>query len=408
MGSLIATNLLWLHILQRGQRKSGGGFYLIDLAWLMVLHHQISVNLSRLQYNTNMELVGCAASVSQLLVYLSSSATSLQRLYTELIHCNSTYCDEAINIRLLLHTIQRLGQQQVNDNDDHSPVLPVLISISGIACQVLHLLKPKRIFGIDWAPVTSQDKISSAFETLDKKRNLLQLYISQEHQEALLDLRQTVESSCKNIRVEIPIAGSNRKSTSHSAEDTTGASMDPHPNQPAGQPTKRLRIKMTGAKIEGYNSMFNGHKEGDIEGELGDLTFGSTAGNFVGNASDETERMFLQSSRRNQGCSHPDYAYMPARAPPSQGNHAREAKPRFHDISSDRFISSRDSSSYQGADYRAEVREPSWHGTHHAQHLERNFTSQQYGAQQVQGPERDTASPWYSNRQIETSRPQSG
>lgn len=158
---------------------------------------------------------------------------------------------------------------------------------------------------------------------------------------------------------------------------------------------------MTGAKIEGYNSMFNGHKEGDIEGELGDLTFGSTAGNFVGNASDETERMFLQSSRRNQGCSHPDYAYMPARAPPSQGNHAREAKPRFHDISSDRFISSRDSSSYQGADYRAEVREPSWHGTHHAQHLERNFTSQQYGAQQVQGPERDTASPWYSNRQVQ-------
>lgn len=210
----------------------------------MVLHRQISANLSRLQYNTNMELVGCAASVSQLLVYLSSSAISLQRLYTEFVHCNSTYRDEATNIRLLLYTLQRLGRQHVDDDDDHSPVLPVLISISGIACQVLHLLKPKRIFVIDWAPVTSKDKIILAFETLDKKRNLLHLYISQEHQEALVDLRQRVESSCEKLCVETPVTGSDRRGASHSAKDTTGASMDPHPNQSAHQPTRTLTVKL--------------------------------------------------------------------------------------------------------------------------------------------------------------------
>lgn len=188
-----------------------------------------------------MELVGSAASVSQLLVYLSSSVNGLKRLYAEIASCNSTYRDEATNIQLLLHTLQRFGHQQVVD--DHSLVLPILISISGIACQALQLLKPKRIFGINWAPVTSKDKIISAFETLDKKRKLLHLYISQEHHKALLDLRQMVESSCKKPCAATPVTRSTRSDTSHSAKDKTAASMEPHPNQSAERPIRTINIK---------------------------------------------------------------------------------------------------------------------------------------------------------------------
>ncbi|EUC47077.1 hypothetical protein COCMIDRAFT_3933 [Bipolaris oryzae ATCC 44560] len=232
-----------------------------------------------------MEFVGCAASVSQLLVYLSSSAVNLQRLYSELVHCNSNYRDEATNIRLLLHTLQRLGRQHLDD-DDNSPVLPVLISISGTACQVLHLLKPKRLFGINWAPVTSQNKISSAFETLNKKRNLLHLYISQEHQEALVDLRHTVESFCK--------------------------------------------FKMKGGRIAGHASMFSGPMRGSADVEFDDYTVDKQGAHFLANATGDAERMYWQSNRHNTSRKRPENTHTPVRAlipPANQENHAGGAAP---------------------------------------------------------------------------------
>ena len=137
-----------------------------------------------------MELVGCAASVSQLVVYISSSAVSLQRLYVELRSGDSTYRSEANNINLLLNIFQRLAHRTI---EDCNPVLPVLIAISEIACEVLCLLKPKRVFGFNWTPITAQDRINSAFESLDKKRRLLHLYISQAHHEALIDLREAID-----------------------------------------------------------------------------------------------------------------------------------------------------------------------------------------------------------------------
>ena len=139
-----------------------------------------------------MEVIGCAASVSQLLVYISSSAVSLQRLWTELRNSDLAYRTEETSINLLLDILQRLSRQDIKD---HNPVLPVLIAISGTACQVLHLLQPKKFFGINWALITSQDKIQSAFQSLDKHRQLLHLYISQSHHDALINLRETIAHS---------------------------------------------------------------------------------------------------------------------------------------------------------------------------------------------------------------------
>jgi hypothetical protein len=139
-----------------------------------------------------MEVIGGAASVSQLVVYISSSARTLHRLYTELRNGDSAYRNEETNIGLLLNILQRLERQ---DLEDHNPVLPVLIAISGLACQVLNLLQPRKVFGINWTPITAQDKLNSAFESLDKKRRLLHLYVSQTHHDALVDLRETIDRS---------------------------------------------------------------------------------------------------------------------------------------------------------------------------------------------------------------------
>lgn len=139
-----------------------------------------------------MEVVSCAASVSQLLVYIASSSRSLERLYTELKSGYSTYHEEESNISLLLNILQRLSRRSIADE---SPILPVLIAISGIACQALYLLQPNKILGINWTPITAHERINSAFQSLDKKRTLLHLYLSQAHHDALVDLRETIKVS---------------------------------------------------------------------------------------------------------------------------------------------------------------------------------------------------------------------
>lgn len=137
-------------------------------------------------------MIGCAASISQLGVYLATSAVILKKLYTELQNADSIYRNEASNIQLLLTIFQKLPEKKI---EDHDPVLPVLIAISTLSTEVLGLLEPRRRFGINWAPIASRDKINSAFESLEKKRRLLHLYISQAHQTALIDLRHTIDQS---------------------------------------------------------------------------------------------------------------------------------------------------------------------------------------------------------------------
>ena len=139
-----------------------------------------------------MEIVGCAASVSQLLVYIALSSGRLEKLCAELKDGYTTYREEESNISLLLRIIQRLSRQNIANEES---ILPVLIAISGLACHALHLLRPNKVLGINWTPITAHEKIKSAFQSLDKKRSLLHLYISQTHHDALVDLRETIEIS---------------------------------------------------------------------------------------------------------------------------------------------------------------------------------------------------------------------
>jgi len=139
-----------------------------------------------------MEPIGCAASISQLAVYLLSTTVCLKKLYNALRSGDSIYRNEATNLELLLNILQRLRNQKI---DNHDPVLPVLIAISGHASEALHLLQPRTRFGINWTPITCQDKTNLAFESIQRKTELLHLYISQSHHTALVDLRQTIDKS---------------------------------------------------------------------------------------------------------------------------------------------------------------------------------------------------------------------
>ena len=95
--------------------------------------------------------------------------------------------NEETNISLLLDVIKDLSKQGIEDSN---PILPVLIDISGLACEILCLLQPKRLLGFNWAPFAKQDKLKAAFEALDKKRKLLHLHMSHANNSALSALQE--------------------------------------------------------------------------------------------------------------------------------------------------------------------------------------------------------------------------
>lgn len=102
-----------------------------------------------------MEVIAGIASVSQLVAYSISCAHSLGQLHTALTS-NSAYRSEESNINLLLDVIRRLPTENIPESD---PVLRILIDISGLACETLHLLQPKN-FGT--GGTISQSKASSS------------------------------------------------------------------------------------------------------------------------------------------------------------------------------------------------------------------------------------------------------
>jgi hypothetical protein len=187
-----------------------------------------------------MEMVSCVASVSQLVVYIASSSRKLERLCHEIRDGFAIYREEESNICLLLNILQRLSQRAIADAE---PILPVLIAISGIACQVLYLLQPNKIFGINWTPITAHEKISAAFKSLDKKRTLLHLYLSQAHYDALKDLRDTIEVSSMSSRTPVDDGSGYPARRASQDSDTTGGERDTaSPSAPKEEQTRGFKV----------------------------------------------------------------------------------------------------------------------------------------------------------------------
>jgi len=137
----------------------------------------------------NMEMIAGIASVSQLVAYSFSSFRCLFRLYVE-IKNDSEYRTESTYIVLLLDIIKHLSSQKIEDSD---PVLPVLIDISELVCEIRRHLQPRSLWGFNWISGISRDLARSAFDALDKKRALLHLYISQTNNNTLATLQKTID-----------------------------------------------------------------------------------------------------------------------------------------------------------------------------------------------------------------------
>ncbi|KAI8932231.1 hypothetical protein NX059_011110 [Plenodomus lindquistii] len=137
-----------------------------------------------------MDVIAGVASVAQLGAYSLSTVRSLQQLYTELENRKSNYHDEERNISLLLRIIQRLASRDIKDCDH---IIPILLDISGLACQILHLLRPKNRTAFFLSAFTNPGKLNLALEALDKKRPLLQLYISQVNNDTLAELHERLD-----------------------------------------------------------------------------------------------------------------------------------------------------------------------------------------------------------------------
>jgi hypothetical protein len=144
-----------------------------------------------------MEVVGNVASVSQVVVYSFSTFRCLQKLYVELKSCGSAYHDEESNLSLLLGVIKSLSKQGVNDNN---PILPVLIEICRLACEILHLLQPRILWGINWTHLAKQEELKSAFQALEKKRELLHLHLAQANNATLAALQEAVRKQQPNTQ----------------------------------------------------------------------------------------------------------------------------------------------------------------------------------------------------------------
>lgn len=159
-----------------------------------------------------MDAISGAASISQLLAYSASSVRYLYRVYTELHSHHSIYHNEQTNVRLLLDVIKRVSSQNIDDSDS---VLPILVGISDVACEIINLLQSKTILGVNWVLLTSRTRLSVAFEALEKKRRLLHLYVSQASNDAIraiqatLDRQYTKPSSLQLVDV----MGNNQTST---------------------------------------------------------------------------------------------------------------------------------------------------------------------------------------------------
>jgi hypothetical protein len=138
---------------------------------------------------TAMDVLQGTASIAQLVAYSSSTIRYLQRLRVELDSWHSVSGSAQRDVSLLLDIVERLP---AHDSGDGSCILPILADIAGLVSDVMKLLQPKRILGLDLAPIINQERLKSSFDALVSKRALIHLYISRTTADTLVAIREDI------------------------------------------------------------------------------------------------------------------------------------------------------------------------------------------------------------------------
>lgn len=146
----------------------------------------VVITPSRIDYR-NMDTVGAAASISQLIAYSSSAATILVKLYKEVREGPVAFQDKENTIRHLLTIVGQIRDRQSIDlRLDSECLFALLVGISETANLALSLLlqaQEEGLFGFCWAAIRVAPALSKAFNSLQAKQDILHLAISR----AILD-----------------------------------------------------------------------------------------------------------------------------------------------------------------------------------------------------------------------------
>lgn len=148
-----------------------------------------------------MDILGGVASISQIVAYSLSTAQCLQRAYKSVRDGPVIYRSEKSNIKLLLDiTADICGGAP----ETHERILPILVDISKISCQIFNLLERRSFSSFTWASLTTQRTLEQAFSNLTVKRQILHLHIGHTNNILLLKLSEEVSTMSQRTN-EMPV-----------------------------------------------------------------------------------------------------------------------------------------------------------------------------------------------------------
>ena len=129
-----------------------------------------------------MDFIGGLASITQLIAYGQSVTKSLIQLYKAVQNGPAAFQDQKFNISLLLEIIERICKRESLKTES---ILLLFIQVTDSAKSIENLLAQKATLGNNWISLIKSETLAEAFESLNKKKEILQLYISDKNHELL-------------------------------------------------------------------------------------------------------------------------------------------------------------------------------------------------------------------------------
>jgi len=163
-----------------------------------------------------MEVVGAAASVSQLAVYIQSAARCLRHLYKSSKAAALSVRSQLEDINVLIKILDRI-------NRHHAPldaeILPILISVADTAQTLTNWFDQAGTFCHSWILFLRKADIEEAFGLLHQKCNLLVLYYSERNNRTLNRIESSLNTPYRDAIGRSDIMGSPESEKSGAKED---------------------------------------------------------------------------------------------------------------------------------------------------------------------------------------------
>lgn len=130
-----------------------------------------------------MEILGGAASITQLAVYTNSAWKICTRLYVELKGGPASWQEHRTNLKHLIHIISRIStlseRAQLDTSDQIAELVHDLFELAEEALRTIGRANEK-IFGVRWFLIGATELLDRTFESLKTKREILSLILQSE------------------------------------------------------------------------------------------------------------------------------------------------------------------------------------------------------------------------------------